>query len=282
MIKEAIRSLLAAADLRVTRNAKLQDETSLERSILTETQRIGALGAAEVFSHYVRNGHQLENEKDLSDFLRFYSEHWMLSASQWSQDIFVMFATHLKRNGQFLEIGGADGYTHSNTYSLERHWGWTGTLVEPDPSQFDTLRRSRPGNILLNAAIIPNGTSEFVMLRRVGQLSAIDGYEGQDVHYETRMASQDLHKVNSISLTDLLRQTQYDYFSLDVEGAEFEILKNVDWRAIRKPSCLTVEHNFRETEKVELLRLLTDNGYVEFLPAHPWLRRGDIWAVLSI
>ena len=44
--------------------------------------------------------------------------------------------------GYFIEIGGFDGVTLSNTYLLEQQ-GWSGLLVEPLPEHFarlDTVR----------------------------------------------------------------------------------------------------------------------------------------------
>lgn len=147
-----------------------------------------------------------------------------------------------KRNGRYLEIGGADGFTHSNTYSLEKYLEWTGTLLEPDPDQFSDLKDVRKHNTLINAAISVNNTQKFVQLRRVGQLSCIAGYEGDDLHLQTRLDSEDFVTVDAISLTSLMKNNQFDYFSLDIEGAELEILVNLDWSIINKPLFMTIEH----------------------------------------
>jgi FkbM family methyltransferase len=194
--------------------------------------------------------------------------------------MFVMFGTNLKHGGQFLEIGGADGYTHSNTYALEKRLGWRGTLVEPHPSQYKILTASRPGNNLLNAAISPTGQEETLRLRLCGQLSALDGHEGDDVHRQARTASRELTSVSGISLTRLLAERHFDYFSLDVEGAELKILASVDWDAVRRPDIITVEHNFSEGVREKIVALLQGQGYQERFAAHDWLRRGDIWATL--
>jgi hypothetical protein len=38
-----------------------------------------------------------------------------------------------KRNGFFVEIGGYDGETFSNSLFLEKERGWSGLLVEANP-----------------------------------------------------------------------------------------------------------------------------------------------------
>ena len=44
-------------------------------------------------------------------------------------------------SGFFVEAGGHDGYTQSNTYYLERARGWRGVLVEPMPEMAAEARR---------------------------------------------------------------------------------------------------------------------------------------------
>ena len=38
--------------------------------------------------------------------------------------------------GYFVELGANDGVRQSNTYKLQRHFGWTGLLIEPSPRRF--------------------------------------------------------------------------------------------------------------------------------------------------
>lgn len=274
-MKHLIKTLAGLSGIHISKHS-----AKLSADIAAQTRLIGWGGAAETFAHYIINQDKLPSDDNLADFMRFYSNNWKLSAAQWSQDIFVMYALNSKREGLFLEIGGADGFTHSNTYALEQHLGWQGTLVEPDPDQFTVLQKARKHNTLINAAISPRGTDEYFRLRRVGQLSSLVGHEGSDMHANTRMASHAFAEVRGITLTELLSANAFDYFSLDVEGAELEIMKSVDWSSVRKPHVLTIEHNFREKDRLGLKDLLKAQGYIEHFENYDWLRRGDLWATL--
>lgn len=280
LLKDAIKSLLAKMDLEVARHSA-RVKSNIQSNIQVTTKAIGASGAAEALSHFIANHKQLSSDAELISFMDFYCNNWSLSSSQWSQDIFVMFASNLKRGGLFLEIGGADGYTHSNTYSLEKELDWKGTLVEPDPRQYKHLVISRGGNTLFNLAISPSGKEESFRLRLAGQLSALEGHEGKDMHLQTRLASRQSESVKGIGLTRLLKEKHYDYFSLDVEGAELNILSSIDWSLVAKPRILTVEHNFRREERNKIVSLLENQGYKEQFASHDWLRRGDVWAILD-
>jgi hypothetical protein len=55
---------------------------------------------------------------------------------------------------QRLQAGAHDGVTMSNTWALERHYNWTGLLVEPN-SHFHALAANRPGSRAVRACLGP-------------------------------------------------------------------------------------------------------------------------------
>ena len=61
----------------------------------------------------------------------------------------------LQRGGFFVECGALDGETRSNTLYMERFLGWTGLLVEADPSNFKKVlskqRNAWAVNVCLNS-----------------------------------------------------------------------------------------------------------------------------------
>jgi hypothetical protein len=59
-----------------------------------------------------------------------------------------------KKGGLFLEAGGNDGYSQSNTYYLERFMGWRGILVEPIPRLFKQYQRERSRSSVFNFALV--------------------------------------------------------------------------------------------------------------------------------
>ena len=52
--------------------------------------------------------------------------------SQAFQDIFVLLINEYKRDGKYLEIGAYKPFEHSNTYLLEKDYGWKGVSLEID------------------------------------------------------------------------------------------------------------------------------------------------------
>jgi len=74
---------------------------------------------------------------------------------------------------------------------------------------------------------------------------------------------------------EVLREAELkrvDFFSLDVEGFELNVLKGMDWVGVRVNVWLIEVH---ETcpDKDEIRNLLRDNGYVFYCRVH-W---NDVW-----
>ncbi len=76
------------------------------------------------------------------------------SYSQCLQDMFVLSALNGKRNGTFLEIGAYDATFISNTYLLEKDFGWSGISVDIVPSVKDSFKNiGRTAEVIIGDAV---------------------------------------------------------------------------------------------------------------------------------
>ena len=57
-----------------------------------------------------------------------------------------------KTDGVFVEMGALDGHKFSNTIKHEKYLNWRGVLIEPDPDNYATLKKTRSGQALFHAA----------------------------------------------------------------------------------------------------------------------------------
>jgi FkbM family methyltransferase len=140
--------------------------------------------------------------------------------------------------GCFVEAGGHDGYTQSNTYYLERFRGWHGMLVEPMPEMAAEAARNRPGAIVKQCALAPLDHPERYVEMEFGDLfSTISGLRddphGSWVGGGLVLGWRDhrLERVPARPLSDLLDEaqiTEIDLLSLDVEGYEAHALRGLD------------------------------------------------------
>lgn len=169
-----------------------------------------------------------------------------------------------KRAGYFVELGAHDGFNDSNTLVLERHYGWTGLLIEPNPIDFAkiTERHGRTATAVPLAVDPEGGELEFVLQ---GQISGLI-VEGADFGQASRSedvakarAAGRVQRVAALPLEQILDEygapPVIDYFSLDVEGSETRVLRHFPFERYTF-LALTIE---RPTP--ELNEILFANGY---------------------
>lgn len=197
------------------------------------------------------------------------------SQPQTDQDRWVVDKSCGKFGGHFVEIGGYDGLRHSNTLALERSYGWTGLLVEPNPLLFPQMVENRPGCDHANVAIAPiEGLHKFILGDAFGGLAT---YFPRDWYEEHQRRRNEVVAVEAITLAHLFdayfTPPIIDYLSLDVEGAEYVILEQF---INMKADCgqpvgirfLTVEFR-HDMELLERLKKLLD-PYFHFDKTQAW------------
>jgi FkbM family methyltransferase len=185
------------------------------------------------------------------------------SKAQYRQDLFVLSQVNFKREGFFVEFGGTNGIEGSNSYLLEKEYGWNGILAEPAKSWHADLRKNRSCHIEDACVWSESGRKLVFNEPAVAAIATINDYSDSDFHAKARENGL-LYEVGTISLNDLLEKygapTEIDYLSVDTEGSEFEILSNFDFSR-HTFRCITCEHNYTPMRE-RIFELLTSNGYI--------------------
>lgn len=144
--------------------------------------------------------------------------------SQARQDEAIITFLKGKRNGYFVDLAANDATVLSNTYSLEKKFGWTGLCIEPNPMYWANLTYR---DCQVVAAIVGNQRMEEVRFRfDNGDHGGITG-AGFDNGENVKRKAEPKY---TVTLKEILQRfnapKQIDYLSLDVEGAEEFIMKN--------------------------------------------------------
>ena len=215
----------------------------------THTRLVKNAEFARVFAILTRLG----SSANVEDF----KKHIPLSKSQLQQDLASLTVAGFKRDGFFVEFGATDGVTLSNTYLLEKNFGWTGILAEPSQEWHSRLRQNRSAEISTDAVWSQTGlTLQFL---ENAEFSTLVEFKNSDRH--TRRGRT--YDVSTISLNDLLAlhaAPEYiDFMSVDTEGSELEVLQELDFSSY-KFGFICVEHNFTEARS-KIHDLLSNNGY---------------------
>ncbi len=185
--------------------------------------------------------------------------------SQSGQDRLVASHFKYKRNGVYLDIGASDGVEMSNSFLLDKCYGWTGLSVDANWMRYMGLARARRGGDTVYGCVHVKDTFESFTLG--GGLSSVDSLDENTEHIERRKkgikkmmkANVPCYDFNKLvrSWMDFRGIKVIDYLSIDIEGAEWNALKllNLDTLPIR---VIGIEVPYTNKAYV---KKLTDAGY---------------------
>ena len=189
-------------------------------------------------------------------YLRPYSQH--------GQDKYYIekILKSKKREGYFVDLAAGDGVFISNTYLLEKALNWKGICIEANKTTFNEITKNR-NCICDNNVVLKDGKQ--VIFRN---LERVDVFNHLESHVEGYWPNGENNPVNStearecISLNTLLNNHQapdtIDYFSLDIEGSELEVLQVFfEENKTRQILYWSIEH----TNEDQIIKLMIDNGY---------------------
>lgn len=146
------------------------------------------------------------------------------------------------RNGFFIEAGAAGGETYSNSLYFELKYNWTGLLVEPNPDLLKELYVKHRNAYILPHCLSTKKEVETVSFDVSNYVSGIlqkdkpkpsrleTGGEVQGHLFYERQIEVQCFPLYSV--LKALNNPNIDYFSLDIEGAEFVVLKTIPWHKV--------------------------------------------------
>ena len=240
-------------------NQNIKDATTLLQSTLNEVARGLKSEKSRRRGALVAQRHKLLNMMSSPQ----------LFFSQAGQDRVVDETLNAKTGGVFVDIGGYDGVTGSNTLFFETFRKWSGIVVEPAPTQLRLAKAARSMPCLGYAVAGQAGTSDFLEVTSgYTQMSGfLDSYN-PDLLKRVRdnpLHKEVIHTLDMKTLGSILDEEglrEIDFLSLDVEGGEMGILESFPFDRF-DVTMWSIENN---TQSSDIPTLMRDNGYdlVEF------------------
>ena len=186
-------------------------------------------------------------------------------ARSYAENILIRDYFENKKNGYFVEVGANDPTNHgSQSWHLEATLNWSGILIEPIPELAEKCRKTRPKAQTYECVCVddsaPMSLTLFIPYDRfshdeIHSRSAIgkniDGStfsQHKEIEVQTRTLNSILEEENVESI---------DLLSIDVEGAELEVLLGVDLNKY-KPKLILLEDKHLYLDKH---RYLKNKGY---------------------
>lgn len=176
-------------------------------------------------------------------------------------------------DGFYVELGANDGVAYSNSLYFELRRNWKGILVEPSPNNFLLCkeRRSQKNNVFCNACVSFDYKEKYVDIKYANLMSISENLEldvlSKDSHINSGKkflrGSETVFSFGAIAktLNSILLESNapfvIDFLSLDVEGAELEVLKGIDFDKFSFKFILLEVRNLER-----MISFLEPKGYI--------------------
>ena len=167
-----------------------------------------------------------------------------------------------KKGGFFIEAGALNGEYDSTTLHFELQHGWTGLLVEPVPQYFTELLTKNRKAWAVQTCLSTKKHPEIINFSLSG--SSQDTMAGIAQDNTTKDGLVKMQCLPLYTLLLSLGNPTVDYLSLDIEGAEYQVLRNIPWDSV-DIRAISVETEFagevHEGDREDIINLLTSVGY---------------------
>lgn len=204
----------------------------------------------------------------------FIYNRYNISFSKAGDDIQLMKLVNNRVPGAYVDVGCWHPVKASNTYYFSLR-GWKGICIDPNPELKLLYQQFRPKDKFINAGIgKSNLTLEYFMLEESSMNTfSLDFIKKH--HLESTVLKR--IKIPLFSLEEILDKNldpndRLDFFDIDVEGFDLEVLKTNNWKKYR-PKVIVIESdvsiqtdinseivNYLETKNYRLIGKSIING----------------------
>ena len=174
--------------------------------------------------------------------------------------------------GTYVELGGLDGVRFSNSHLFHHGLGWKGMLIEPNPKSFAALQKNRPKDDTFNFAICSRSSEVTFVDSGEGAVTGVIEFMApsfvRDWHGRTAEKNTEYTKIRCEPFSKILERSFLntgvkiiDFLSLDVEGAEFEVLKTIDFGKVGFGVIFYEADEHNPVKNQAMISFLEERGY---------------------
>jgi len=176
------------------------------------------------------------------------------------------------KNGFYIDCGANDGVNASTTWYFEKYLNWHGLLIEPITEVYNKLKNNRNNNnYFYNCALVSKKYNQkeinFVFNNK-------DSLQAKNALGESPLKKNEkIITVKCKTLENILNNIKIpkliDFFSLDVEGYEFEALEGINFNSVKFKYILVETefpekmNNFLTQKKFKFVERLSNYNFIE-------------------
>lgn len=192
-------------------------------------------------------------------------KNYYKSYSQCGEDIIAQLYLS-KQKGFYVDVGAFHPFKISNTYLFFKK-GWNGINIDATAKVIKLFNRYRPNDINVHACVGLNDGEEVTFYKfKSGALNTFKKNK-HDIKLYHKEAPVEEEKLQTRSLSSILNEhledgKQIDLLSIDVEGAEEDVLRSNDWYKY-KPKLIIIEDHASISDFMlsNIYKILTNHKY---------------------
>ena len=197
-------------------------------------------------------------------------DEYFLSQSEEDRKLMKWFGSIC--GGTYLELGGLDGRSFSNSFVFNKALGWKGVLIELRQDNFEKLVVNRPDEIAsINAGVCDKPQTLHAVYSKNPAVGGIyefaapsfkqQWWKNIDLENDPRVQQIECDTLDNLLLKYAPEATYFDFLSLDVEGAEFSVLKSIDFDRTQFGIAFVEADEHNEMKNIAMREFLEMEGY---------------------
>jgi len=167
------------------------------------------------------------------------------------------------KNGFFVEAGAAEGEADSHTLLFESKHNWTGLLVEPSVNGLEFKRRKSK---IAFTCLATENRPHYVQFEPISTIKLENDLKSMaGIVTKKTKSSIEMQCIPLFTLLLALDNPTVNWFILDIEGAEFQVLKTIPWTLV-DIEMISVETDLAglimDGSRDEIIEFMRQNGYI--------------------
>lgn len=179
-----------------------------------------------------------ETIKDYLRLIKYFSGKKFFAETGEDAVFFQLIRTN---TGRFIDVGASHPIIGNNTFALYRR-GWTGIAIEPQ-ERFKSLWNLCRQRDKFHLAVVSESVANIPFMQFENSLLSTTSEDVARAHRERGLQSVEV-QTKTVQLRNLLPESlspsEEFLLSIDVEGAELEVLSTVDYKR-QRPRIILVE-----------------------------------------
>lgn len=178
-----------------------------------------------------------------------------------SEDLIILKNISGIKNKFFVDVGCYHPLHINNTFLLYKN-GWTGINIDVSDYSIELFKFIRPKDINIVSAISEkNKEVTLYFQKKISQLTTIK----KEVSIKRMQGKINKKVIKSKTLNYVLSNTKYknqkiDFLNIDIEGADFEALKSLDFD-IYRPNLICIEIDTKDLLNSSIYKYLINLNY---------------------